>query len=574
MIDRENKTYDYQRLRQHIAQSVADTLAVDDSEVTIEEADKTKIAADLAVPCFRFARQLKASPQEIANSLAEKLSVPEAASIEAVSGYLNIKLQPSYLVSALLQDTQLHKTYGFITQTEPEAVVVDFIGLNLAKPFSVGHLRPTVQGWVLVNLYRALGYNVVGDNHLGDWGTPFGMWAAAFTLWGDEAKLAEDGVYELGRLYVLFRKESKDKPELLDEAKAWLKKLEVKDQEAVVLQERFSAISIAHMHEVLGRLDIIPDENIGESFYIPKVEAYLDDLIARGLAIEQEDGTIIVKLEEYGIETPILLRKSDGSYLYASTDILTIDYRIERWKPKKIIYSVGQEQQFHFKQVFALADKLGYNVELEHAWFGLIEEIGEDGNRRKMSSRSGISYLEQLLDLAESKARSMLPDDSEVSDNDIRLIANAAIKFSDFSQSRKLNILFDWDTMFSLTGYSGPYLQYAAVRARAILQKAEQMSDTKSIVIEGYDWEAEHELLWLAYRYPRELEAAATQNEPFVIAAYCFEVAKALNRYYENHQVLSAEHDVRDKRLWTVGLIESILTSALGILGIYVPERM
>jgi arginyl-tRNA synthetase len=571
---REDKMYDYERLRKSIARSVSDILDIDVTEVTIEEADKTKIYADLALPCFRFAQQLKATPQEIASTLAEKLNVPEAASIEAVSGYLNIKLQASYLARTLLLDTQLHKTYGFITQDVPETVVVDFIGLNLAKPFSVGHLRPTVQGWALINLYRALGYNVIGDNHLGDWGTPFGMWAVAFTLWGDEAKLTEDGVYELGRLYVQFRKESKDKPELLSEAKVWLKKLEVKDLEAVALQERFSAISVAHMYQVLQRIDITPDENIGESFYIPKVEAFLADLIARGLAIEQDDGTIISKLDDYGIDTPILLRKSDGSYLYASTDILTIDYRIERWKPKKIIYSVGQEQQFHFKQVFALADKLGYDVELEHAWFGLIEEADEDGNRRKMSSRSGISYLEQLLDLAETKARSMLSDDSEVSDNDIRLIANAAIKFSDLSQSRKLNILFDWDTMFSLNGYSGPYLQYAAVRAKAILQKIEPAKTFSEVNAEGYDWEAERTLLWLAYRYPRELETATSQNEPFIIAAYCFELAKELNRYYEKHQILKSDPGIQQRRLWTIGLIENILTSGLGILGIYVPERM
>ncbi len=167
------------------------------------------------------------------------------------------------------------------------------------------------------------------------------------------------------------------------------KKLEAKDPEAVALQERFSAISLEHMYQVLQRLDITPDENIGESFYIPKVATYLEDLITKGVAIEQEDGTIIVNLDEYGIDTPILLRKSDGSYLYASTDMLTIDYRIERWQPKKIIYSVGQEQQFHFKQVFALANKIGYDIKLEHTWFGLIEEIGEDGTRRKMSSRSG-----------------------------------------------------------------------------------------------------------------------------------------------------------------------------------------
>ncbi len=421
MTDQERNMYDYAKLRIRLAEDTANILGIAVADVTIEEADSSKVSADLAIPCFRFARQLRSSPEDIADKLASALVIPESESVKTVSGYVNIRLKAHYVATALASDMHLHKTYGFVSQIKPETVVVDFIGLNLAKPFSVGHLRPTVQGWALVNLYRALGYNVIGDNHLGDWGTPFGMWVVAFKLWGNEVALAKDGVYELGRLYVLFRKESKDNPELLSEAKTWLKKLEAKDPEAVALQERFSAISLEHMYQVLQRLDITPDENIGESFYIPKVPNYLEDLITKGVAIEQEDGTIIVNLDEYDIDTPILLRKSDGSYLYASTDMLTIDYRIERWQPKKIIYSVGQEQQFHFKQVFALATKIGYDVELEHTWFGLIEEIGEDGTRRKMSSRSGISYLEQLLDLAESKARAILPDDSEVSDNDIRL---------------------------------------------------------------------------------------------------------------------------------------------------------
>jgi arginyl-tRNA synthetase len=564
--------FSYFSLRADLAKNVADFLQVAEDDVVIEEPDE-KFNALFALPCFRFARELHKAPPQIANELAEHLTTDKLTAT-AVGPYVNVSIPPKQLADYLQQDVAAVPKYGCSEEGQGKTVVVDFVGLNLAKPFSVGHLRPSVQGWAIINLYRALGYKVIGDNHLGDWGTPFGMWATAYTKWGSAELLEQNGVYELGRLYVEFRKASKEQPELIDEAKAWLKKLESGDAEAVHFHESFSKISTEHMTTVLGRLEITPDENIGESFYIERAPEYVDQLIKSGAAIEQADNSVIVDLTDAGIETPILLRKSDNSFLYATTDILAIKYRLQTWQPTKIIYSVGGEQQFHFQQVFALAKKLGYDTELQHAWFGTIDEIDEDtGKRQKMSSRKSAFLLEELLNKAEERAKAMLPADSPVSDDDIKAIATGAIKFSDFTQSRQHNILFDWKTIFSLTGFSGPYVQYAGVRMQAILDKAGEVPAQPNFDTD-YGWAAEKKLLDLLLKYPQILQQAVQQTEPHEVAKYCFTIAKELNAYYEQAQVLSSEAELRNNRLWLISVISQVLESGLSILGIRIPKHM
>lgn len=578
--------YAYLKLRTWLAEQVADILNVPVAEVVVEDPADERVGADMAVPCFKYAREWRQAPAQIAGELASTLAARvasagaaaapaalEGAAITASGPYVNVQLAAPSFARQLAIDVEAADVYGFTDEGAGRTVVVDMVGLNLAKPFSVGHLRPTVQGAALVNLHRALGYQVIGDNHLGDWGTPFGMWVVAFKRWGSDEALRQGGVYELGRLYVKFRQEAKIDSALLDEAKAWLKKLEAHDAETVELQERFTKISLDHMNVVLGRLGVCPDESIGESFYISRAPELVRDLLERGIATEGTDGSVIVDLSDYGIETPILLRKSDGSFLYATTDILTVMYRVERWHPAKIIYSVGGEQQLHLKQIFALADKLGCEVELTHPWFGTVDELDEDGHRGKMSSRKGISLLEQLLDAAEVKAREVFPDGSET---DIRRIAVGAIKFSDFAQSRHIGILFDWDTMFSLNGFSGPYAQYAAVRVRSLLRKAGAAANNAAppTATDAYDWQAERRLIAAAVRYPAVIQAAAAANDLHPLARYCYELAQEFNHYYEQAPILSAEEDIRAHRLWLVSLVGEIIESALGILGIEIPSHM
>lgn len=563
--------YFLQRVEEELVSLVSVQLGVEAGELNIEKANP-KFGADLAMPLFALAGKLGKSPQDIATQVQDSMKHSAVAKTEAVSGYLNIWLSSKAVAKGLAQDIEQVEKYGETQEGAGKTVVVDFIGLNLSKPFSVGHLRPTVQGAALVNLYRALGYDVVGDSHLGDWGTPFGMWVVGFEKWGSDEALDKDGAYELGRLYVKFRKTAEGDESLMDEAKAWLKKLESGDEQALAYKDRFSKLSLDHMNTVLARLKVVPDENLGESFYITEAKELVEELVESGVAIRQEDGSVIVQLDDYGIETPILLQKSDGSLLYATTDLQTIVHRKNTWDPEEIIYSVGGEQQFHFKQVFALAHKLGLNMKLVHPWFGTVDEVDEDGKRGKMSSRKNTALLENLLDKAEDVAREKIAN-QDVSEEDVKKIALGAVKFSDFAQSRQTNILFDWDRMFNLQGYCGPYVQYAAVRVGSILSKL-GAEDSAFNEAEGYDWEAEASLLNLLSQYPSAVQEAANEYEPHKIAQYSFELAKELNKYYEKVNVSQSQGVERVARLGLLDILKKNFEHSLGLLGIEVPGKM
>ncbi len=563
--------YYLERLEEEIIQSASELLKVAPDELLIEKANP-KFGADLALPCFSLAKSLHKSPQEIASKLTQSLKNEAIDKVEASGGYVNIWLNPEALAQGLATDISKSDRYGETNEGAGKTIVVDFIGLNLSKPFSVGHLRPTVQGAALINLYRALGHEVIGDSHLGDWGTPFGMWVVGFEKWGSDEALESDGAYELGRLYTKFREEAETDEFLIDEAKAWLKKLEAGDEQAVEYKKRFTEISLNHMNTILARLKIKADENLSESFYVTEATKLVDELVESGVALRQDDGSVIVQLDDYGIETPILLQKSDGSLLYATTDLQTIKYRKETWDPEKNIYSVGAEQKFHFDQVFALADKLGYKMELIHPWFGTIDEIDENGKRTKMSSRKSTALLENLLDRAEEVASSHIKND-EVTDEDIKKVALGAIKFTDFAQARRTNILFDWDRMFSLQGFSGPYVQYAAVRVNSILNKLET-EDTGLKIGDEYDWKEEASLLKLLADYPEVVKTAADEYEPHKIAQYVYDLAREFNKYYENVSISDSKGVAKDARISLLYVLKNNFKHALGLVGIEVPERM
>lgn len=563
--------YYLERLEEEIIQNVSELLKISPDVLSLEKANP-KFGADLALPCFSLAKNLHKSPQDIASELAQSLKHESIGKVKATGGYVNIWLKPDALARGLATDINESTKYGESDEGAGKTVVVDYIGLNLSKPFSVGHLRPTVQGAALINLYRALGYTVIGDSHLGDWGTPFGMWVVGFEKWGSDEALESDGAYELGRLYAKFREEAEKDDSLIDEAKVWLKKLEVGDEQAIEYKKRFTKISLNHMNTVLARLKIEADENLSESFYVTEAENLIDELVESKVAVRQNDGSVIVQLDEYDIDTPILLQKSDGSLLYATTDMQTIKHRKETWNPEKIIYSVGAEQKFHFDQVFALADKLGYEMELVHPWFGTIDELDENGRRTKMSSRKSTALLENLLDRAEEVADSHIKND-EVSDEDIKKVALGAIKFTDFAQARRTNILFDWDRMFSLQGFSGPYVQYAAVRVNSILKKLS--ADDKGLRNgDGYEWEEEASLLKLLADYPSIVKLAAEEYEPHKIAQYAYDLAREFNKYYENISISNSKGLAKDARISLLYVLKNNFKHALGLVGIEVPERM
>ena len=546
-----------------------------DAELTRPEPKFGDYATNVAM---RLAGQLHRRPRDIAEEIKAKLD--ELGLFGDVSiagpGFINLRVDAGQLNNDLEHAFDNELPFGNNNDGAGKTVVLDFPSTNMAKPFSVGHLRSANQGWAASNLMRATGWKVITDNHLGDYGAPFGIWVVGFKKFSSEAELAKRGIYELGDIYIKTKKAIKDeeaagKTELADEAQQWLLKLEAGDPEAVEYSDRFNKISLDHIHKVMDRLGIYTDYELGEKFFAESGKEAAHQLVDNGLAKQNDDGSIIVPLDEYDIKTPMLILKSNGAALYATTDLGTLLYRRDHFHADRIIYVVAAEQKFYFQQLFAMADKIGLKMELIHMWFGLIDQINEDGTREKMSSRKGVVLLEALLDEAEKRARANVKTD-DISDDDVKKIAIGAIKFTDFANDRRTGMLFDWKTMFNLTGYSGPYVQYAAVRINKILHDNQDCGD----VDKQYDYESERNVLLKLLDYPAIVKQAADNLEPHRIASYVYELAKEMNRYYETTPVATNDvpTGIRAARLSVLSRVAYVFKHALDILGIQIPSRM
>ena len=556
-------------------QTVIQQLFNTDLDISLNRPD-TKFGDYATNVAMQLAKPIGKNPREIAEQLAEKLR--ETGDFSEVSvdgpGFINLRVSSISLIKTLNGVWSL--SYGENNDGAGKTVVVEYPSQNMAKPYSIGHLRSGNQGWSVKRLMEVSGWKVITDNHLGDYGAPFGIWVVGFLKFSSDEKLVKGGVYELGRVYIETKKALKEeksdgKTVLANQVQQWLQKFENGDKEAIEYSQRFNEISLGHIHEIMNRLQISTDYELGETFFAPKGKVLVQDFLKKGIAVQNEDGSIIVPLDEFGIDVPLLLQKSNGTALYATTDLATIMYREETWHPNRVIYAVGGEQQFYFMQLFAMAKKLGIKTELIHLWFGMIDQINDDGTREKMSSRKGVVLMEELLNTAEVKAREIVQG-RDVSDEDIKKIALGAIKFSDFTADRRTNILFSWDSIFALSGFSGPYVQYAAVRVNKIL------SDNQIIQtdITSYDYEPEKSLLLKLLDYPDVVRLSARDFEPHKVATYLYEIARELNRYYESTPVATGVvTDIQKQaRLAILQKVSHIFTHGLSLLGIEVPMRM
>ena len=546
-----------------------------DAELTRPEPRFGDYATNVAM---RLAKPLGRRPRDIAEEIKAKLddSGLFAEVTIAGPGFINLRIDARALDEELDRAFSSQLPFGNNDDGAGRTVILDFPSTNMAKPFSVGHLRSANQGWAASNLMRDTGWKVITDNHLGDYGAPFGIWVVGFQRFSSEEKLAERGIYELGDIYIKTKAAIKEeqaagKHDIEDEAQQWLLKLEAGDAEAVAYSERFNKISLDHIHKVMDRLGIHTDYELGEKFFAESGKEEAHKLVDKGLAQQNPDGSIIVTLDEYGIKTPMLILKSNGAALYATTDLGTLMYRHDHFHADRVIYAVAAEQKFYFEQLFAMADKIGLKMDLIHMWFGLIDQINEDGTREKMSSRKGVVLLESLLDEAEHRARENAKSD-DISDEDIRRIAIGAIKFTDFAADRRTGMLFDWRTMFNLTGFSGPYVQYAAVRVNKILHDHQ----TETPIDRDYDYQAEKSVILKLLDYPTIVKQAADNLEPHRIATYAYELAKEMNRYYETTPIATADvsDGVKAARLALLKQVAYVFKHALDIPGIQIPSRM
>ncbi|MBS7346266.1 MAG: arginine--tRNA ligase, partial [Candidatus Sacchiramonaceae bacterium] len=522
---------------------------------------------------MQLAGKLGQNPRQIAEELKSELENNDFfESVEiAGPGFINFRVAATQLEKTLSQD--FSSKYGSNNSGEGKTVIVEYPSPNFAKPYSVGHLRPGNQGWAARQLLDFTGWKVITDNHIGDYGTPFGIWVAGFLAFSSEEKLAERGIYELGDVYIKTKaaiKEQGEDGELARTAQDWLLKLDRGNQDALEFAEKFKEISMNHIHEVMGRLKISTDYEYGEAFFAPRGKAAVQKLLESGVATQNEDGSVIVPLEEYGFDVPLLVQKSNGAPLYATTDLATILFREEEFAPDKVVYVVGAEQQFYFSQLFAMSKKLGIKTDLYHLWFGVIDQLNADGTREKMSSRKGVVLMEELLDQAEEKARQVV-EGRDVSEEDVKKIALGAIKFSDFAADRRTNILFDWNNIFALTGFSGPYVQYAAVRINNILRKE---ADFEIQNYSDYDFASEKGILLQLLEFPEVVNLAARDLEPHKIANYLYDLAREMNRYYEKTRVSDAPAAEKSARLELLEKVAQTFKNGLDLLGIEVPEKM
>lgn len=519
---------------------------------------------------MRLAKAAGKAPREIAAEIIAALPTDYEYTI-AGPGFINIAVSGKALF-AQLSDIW-NENYGYNQSGAGKVAVSEFPSTNMAKPYSVGHLRPGTQGWAAKRILEANGWKVITDNHLGDAGTPFGIWATGLKRSG--RAIDDVTIYDLGEIYIKMKADMKAEAAagehaLADAAQDWLLKLEAGDAEARELSERFNKISLDHIHGVMKRMDLVTDYELGESFFVERGKELVKKFLAEGKFVQNDDGSVICPLDEFGIEVPMLMLKSNGAALYATTDLACLDYRLHEWKADRLIYAVGAEQKFYFEQLFAMAKKLGWNAEMQHVWFGTIDQVGEDGKREKMSSRKGVVLLEAMLDDAEKRVRENFAG-AELSDEDVRRVAVGAIKYSDFIADRKTGILYDPNKIFALTGQSGPFCQYACVRMRRILEKN---ADFAGADFADYDFAAEKTILQKLLEFPTLVAAIADNLEAHRVAGYCFELAQELNRYYENAPITSAEPAVKAARLWTIQRAATVLERGLDLLGIQIPDKM
>ena len=557
-------------LREQIKGLINDLYGVDD--VTVDFASvPSEIEGDYSTNvAMRLARQVGKNPRQIAQEIIDGLADSGFGFTIAGPGFINVSVSGKALKAQL--DEAWSDDYGNNNSGEGKLAISEFPSTNIAKPYSVGHLRPGTQGWAAKKVLEANGWKVITDNHLGDVGTPFGIWATGFKRSG----IAFDDVtiYDLGNIYIQMKADLKEeekagKHALADEVQDWLLKLEAKDEEAVKLSEHFKDISMKHTHEVMNRLGISTDLEMGESCFVERGKQAVEEYTEKGIFEKNEDGSVICRLDEFGIDVPMLMLKSNGTALYATNDLGCMLYRAENIHPDKVVYCAGGEQKFYFEQLFAVGKKIGIPQENIHLYFGMIDQINPEGKREKMSSRKGVVLMEELLNDAEKRVRENFG--AELSDDDIKKIAVGAIKYSDFIADRKTGILYDPDKIFALTGQSGPFCQYADVRMRRILEKN---ADFETVDFAEYDWEAEKGVLQLLLKFPDIVAGASENFEMHKIAGFAFELAQELNRYYEKTPISSAPDMERSARLELIRKADYVLARALDLLGIEIPAQM
>ncbi len=564
---------DYKKI---IAEKLSDmtNIAQADALGMLEVPQKSEMG-DFALPCFKLSKVMRKSPVMIADELKEAFGDTKGfSSIESVNGYLNFFVNKLAFAQQTLSDVLTQgDRYGSSDEGAGKTICLDYSSVNVAKPLHIGHLSTTVIGNALKKIYTHMGYNCIGINHLGDYGTQFGKLIVAYEKWGDKETVLQGGVDELTRLYVKYHELSEEDPALDDEARLWFKKIEDKDPYALELFDMFQEITLKEVNEIYATLGIKFDYFTGESFYTDKMQPVIDRLKKKKLLIEDQ-GAQVVRLDDDKMPPAIILRK-DGASLYITRDIAAAVYRKNTFDFDKCLYVTAYEQDLHFRQLFRVMELAGYEwakdlVHVNYGWASL-----EDG---AISTRAGrVVLLKDIISRAVEKALSIIDaKNPELEDKEevARMVGVGAIVFSALKNNRIKDIVFSWDKALNFDGETAPYVQYTHARANSVLGKSDiaLQGDTYYTELENEDAAA---IISAIDEFKEIVQSAARRYEPSMITRHIVDLAQKFNKYYFEHRILDDDAEAKNRaRLQLTAAVAQVIKTGLDLIGIKAPDKM
>lgn len=543
------------------------------------EVPKDTQNGDYAFPCFKLAKSLKKAPQLIAKEISDKIEIDKnkIVKISIVGGYLNFYINKHLLTQEVLEQVEMQEDYGKKEENSVgKNIVIDYSSPNIAKPFHIGHLKTTVIGGALYNIYKYLGYNVIGINHLGDYGTQFGKLIEGYKLWGNEYDLSEDSIDKLADIYKRINNLCKEDERVLDRCRENFKLLEQGDEYCTKLWQEFKDLSIKEFQKIYDLLGTKFDSWNGEAFYADKTDEVIEILEKSGKLVESE-GAKVVDLSDKGIDTPCIICKSNGSTIYATRDLAAILYRARTYDFDKCLYVTSYEQNLHFKQVFEVAKLLGINEKytngLEHVPYGFVRlPTG------KMSTRLGnFVKVEDLLNETIEKAKKIIEEknpDLENKEEIAKKVGIGAVIYNDLATSRIKDEIFDIDEMLNFQGETGPYIQYMYVRTNSVLEKVSKIPEVKNLKINLLQDKYSQNIIKLIYNFEDVLNQVIAKSEPSFLARYLMDLAKAYSIFYNENKIICDDKDLQDARIFLTFATKKVLDNGTGLLGIKMPEKM
>lgn len=568
--------------KSEIAKKIAQVVKLETSELeTYIEIPKDSTNGDFSFPCFRLAKELRKAPQVIASEIKEKLELEESndiiEKIDVIGGYLNFYINKNILIKEVLSEINKEKeNYGASDIGKGKNIIVEYSSPNIAKEFHIGHLRTTVIGAAFYNIYKYLGYNTIGINHLGDYGTQFGKMIEGYKRWGEEYNLEENPIEELTKMYIRINDLCKSDEDVLNACRENFRKLEEGDKECIELWNKFKDLSLKEFYKTYDMLGVKFDSLNGESFYSDKMPEVIEILEKSGKLVESQ-GARIVDLEDKGINTPCIIEKTNGSTTYATRDLAAILYRARTYDFDKCIYVVAYEQNLHFKQVFEVAKLLGldkkYTDGLTHIAYGMTRLA-----TGRMSTREGnVVKVNELLEESVKRVLDIINEktpEMEDKEDNARKIGIGAVIFNNLCTNLIKDQIFDWNIVLNFNGETGPYIQYIYVRTKSVLEKASYMPNLEDVDFSLLEDEKSFYIIKKIYEFNNILKQVIEKNETSILARYLIELAQGYSNFYNDNKIIVEDKKVQDARLYLTYAVGNVLKIGMKLLGIEMPTKM